>query len=132
MRTLLNIVWVVFAGFWLALGYLLAGLICCVLIVTIPWGVACFRIAGYVFWPFGRAIVARPGAGTFSAIGNIIWFAVAGVWLAIGHVTTAAALAVTIIGLPMAWANLKLIPVTLFPLGKQVVPSSTYFGTVAP
>lgn len=132
MRTLLNIVWVVFAGFWLALGYLLAGLICCVLIVTIPWGVACFRIAGYVFWPFGRAIVARPGAGTFSAIGNIIWFVAAGVWLAIGHVTTAAALAVTIIGLPMAWANLKLIPVTLFPLGKQVVPSSTYFGTVAP
>lgn len=132
MRTLLNIVWVVFAGFWLAMGYLLAGLICCLLIITIPWGVACFRIAGYVFWPFGRAIVARPDAGAFSAIGNIIWFVVAGVWLAIGHVTTAAALAVTIIGLPMAWANLKLIPVTLFPLGKQVVPSTTAFGTVAP
>ena len=132
MRTLLNLIWVVLAGFWLALGYLAAGLICCVLIVTIPWGVACFRIAGYVFWPFGRAIVQRPGAGAFSAIGNIIWFVVAGVWLAIGHVATAAALAVTIIGLPMAWANLKLIPVTLFPLGKQVVASTTRFGTIAP
>ena len=120
MRTLLNIIWVVFGGFWLFLGYLFFGVIACLLIVTIPAGVASFRIAAYVLWPFGREVVPSPGAGAMSGISNIIWFLVAGLWLAIGHVT-AAAQAITIVGIPLAVANIKLIPVTCFPFGKQIV-----------
>lgn len=121
MRTILNIIWVVFSGFWLWLGYLLAGVVACVLIITIPAGLACFRISSYVLWPFGREVVEVPGAGAMSTLGNVIWFLVAGLWLAIGHLTTAAAQAVTIIGIPLAIANVKMIPVTCFPFGKQVV-----------
>ena len=121
MRTLLNIIWVVFGGFWLFLGYLFFGVIACLLIVTIPAGVASFRIAAYVLWPFGREVVPSPGAGAMSGISNIIWFLVAGLWLAIGHVTTAVAQAITIIGIPLAVANIRLIPVICFPFGKQIV-----------
>jgi membrane protein len=122
MRTLLNVIWVVFAGFWLWLGYLLAGIVACIFIITIPAGVACFRIAGYVLWPFGRQVVTTPGAGVMSGLSNIIWFLVAGLWLAVGHVLTACAQAITIIGMPLAIANIKLIPITCFPFGKRVVP----------
>lgn len=128
MRTLLNIIWLVFAGFWLALGYVAAGVVCCVLIVTIPFGIASFRIAGYALWPFGRTVVERPGSGVMSALGNVIWVIVAGIWLAIGHVATAIPLFVSIIGIPMGIANLKLIPVSLMPLGKEIVPSTQPFG----
>ena len=124
MKTLLNIIWFFFGGLPLFLGYLLAGLISCIFIVTIPAGVASFRIASYVLWPFGREVVPAPGAGAMSAISNVIWFLVAGLWLAIGHVTTAAAQAITIVGIPLAVANIKLIPVTCFPFGKQIVESS--------
>ncbi|BCW20716.1 hypothetical protein NtRootA9_34240 [Arthrobacter sp. NtRootA9] len=128
MKTLLNIIWLVFGGLWLALGYFLAGVICCVLIVTIPWGFASFRIAAYTLWPFGRMVVDKPGGnGVFSLLGNVIWLLVAGIWIAVGHVATAIAMAATIIGIPLAIANLKLIPVSLMPLGKQIVPSSTPF-----
>ncbi|MCU1522214.1 MAG: YccF protein, partial [Arthrobacter sp.] len=114
MKTLLNIIWLVFGGFWLALGYFAAGIICCLLIVTIPWGIASFRIAAYTLWPFGRMVVDKPGGtGVFSLLGNVIWLVVAGIWIAIGHVVTAFAMAVTIIGIPLAIANLKLIPVSL-------------------
>ena len=98
------------------------GVIACLLIVTIPAGVASFRIAGYALWPFGRTVVTKPGAGAMSGLSNVIWFLVAGLWLAIGHLTTAAAQAVTIIGIPLAIANVKMIPVTCFPFGKEVVP----------
>lgn len=128
MRTLLNLIWLVFAGFWLAVGYALAGVLCCVLIVTIPFGIASFRIAGYVLWPFGRTVVDRPDAGVWSAIGNVIWVLVAGLWLAIGHVITAIPLFISIIGIPMGVANLKLIPVSLTPLGKQIVPTDAPFA----
>lgn len=121
MRVLLNIIWVLFGGFWLFLEYLLAGIIGCIFIVTIPAGVACFRIAGHVLWPFGRHAVRRPTAGAMSTLGNIVWFVVAGLWLALGHITTAAAQALTIIGIPLAVANLKLIPVTCFPFGVDIV-----------
>lgn len=124
LRVVLNIVWLFTAGFWLFLGYLLAGIIACIFIITIPFGLAAFRIAGYVLWPFGREVVEQPDAGVASTVGNVIWFLVAGLWLAIGHIGTAIAQAVTIIGLPLAWANLKLIPVTCFPFGKEVVPSA--------
>lgn len=128
MKTLLNLIWFVLAGFWLALGYALAGVICCVLIVTIPFGIASFRIASYVLWPFGRTVVDKPTAGGWSVLGNIIWVLVAGLWIAIGHLTTAAALAVTIIGIPLAIANLKLIPISLLPLGKEIVPTDRPFA----
>ena len=132
MRTLLNIIWFVLSGFWLWLGYLLAGVVCCLLVVTIPWGIASFRIAGYVLWPFGRKVVDKPTAGALSAVGNVIWFIVAGLWLAIGHVLTAIAQAVTIIGIPLAWANIKLIPVTCFPFGKEVISSDAARARMLP
>jgi uncharacterized membrane protein YccF (DUF307 family) len=124
MRTLLNIIWFVFSGFWLWLGYMIAGLICCALIVTIPWGIASFRMASYAVWPFGREVVDKPGAGVFSLLGNVIWVLVAGWWLALAHVTTGIALCLTIIGIPMGFANFKLIGVSLMPLGKQIVRSA--------
>lgn len=128
LNVVLNVVWLVVAGIPLALGYVLAGLICFVLIVTIPWGVASFRVANYVLWPFGRTVVDKPSAGLGSALGNVIWILVAGIWLVLEHIAIAIALAVTIIGIPLAIANLKIIPVTLAPLGKQIVPSSQVFA----
>ncbi|HEY0693955.1 MAG TPA: YccF domain-containing protein [Kribbella sp.] len=127
MRTILNLIWLVLAGFWLAVGYVVAGLICCVLIITIPFGIASFRIAGYALWPFGRTVVDKPGAGAPSALGNIIWLVVAGWWLALGHLVSGIALCVTIIGLPLGLANFKLIPISLLPLGKEIVRSDQAF-----
>jgi Predicted membrane protein len=129
LRFVLNVIWLFVAGFWLAVGYALAGLICCVLVVTIPFGVASFRMAGYALWPFGRELVRKPGAGTGSTVANIIWIIVAGWWLALEHVATAFALAVTVIGIPMAWASLKLIPVALAPFGNEVVPVGSQRST---
>jgi len=125
MRTLLNLIWLVFGGLWLAIGYFVFGLLACVLIVTIPFGIASLRMAKYALWPFGSAVVEKKGAGAGSAIGNVIWFVVAGVWLAIGHVVTALAQGITIVGIPVALANLKMIPVTCFPFGKEIVPRSS-------
>ena len=122
MRTLLNIIWLLLCGIWMALGYVIAGIVCCVLIITIPFGLASFRIASFALWPFGRTLVRRDDAGAPSVIGNVIWIIFAGFWLAIAHVLTAIALAVTIIGLPLAVANLKLVPVSLTPLGRVIVP----------
>ena len=120
MRFLLNVIWLVFGGLFLALGYALAGLVCFLLIVTIPFGIAAFRMANYALWPFGRDVVRRPGAGVASAIGNILWVVLFGWWLALGHIATAIAQFVTIIGIPLALANLKLVPVSLFPLGAEI------------
>ena len=125
MRTLLNIIWFFFGGLPLFLGYVMAGIISCIFIVTIPAGVACFRIAGYVLWPFGKRVVDKPNAGAGSALMNIVWFLVAGLWLVIGHITTAAAQAVTIVGIPLAIANLTMIPITCFPFGKVVIDDPT-------
>lgn len=127
MRVLLNLIWLVLCGFWMAIGYAVAGLICFVLIITIPFGIAAFRIAGYVLWPFGRTIVDRPTAGVGSAIGNVIWLVFAGIWLAIGHLVTGLLLLVTIIGIPLALGNFKLIPISLMPLGKQIVPTDAVY-----
>jgi len=121
MRILLNVIWLVFGGFWLALGYFAAGIICCILIITIPFGIAAFRIGIYALWPFGKTVVDKPTAGVGSMIGNVIWVIIAGIWLAIGHIVTAAAMAITIIGIPLAVANLKMIPISLMPLGKEIV-----------
>ena len=125
MRLVLNVIWLLFGGLWLALGYLLAALLCFLLIVTIPFGFAALRIASYALWPFGRTIIDKPGARTGALIGNVIWVLLFGLWLAIGHLVSAAAMAITIIGIPLALANLKLIPVSLVPLGKEIVPVSS-------
>lgn len=122
MRVLLNIIWLVFAGFWLAIGYVIAGALMCLLIVTIPFGIAAFRMAAFAIWPFGNAIVAKPNAGAGSALMNVIWFVLAGWWLALGHIATAIALALTIVGIPLALGNLKMLPVTCVPFGKDILP----------
>jgi uncharacterized membrane protein YccF (DUF307 family) len=124
VRTLLNIIWLVLSGFWLAVGYALAGLVMCILIITIPFGIQAFKLAGYALWPFGRAVVKKPEAGAGSVIGNVIWLVLAGWWLAVGHLATAVLLAITIIGIPLAWANVKLIPMALWPFGREVVPAA--------
>jgi uncharacterized membrane protein YccF (DUF307 family) len=126
MTTLLNVIWLVLAGIWLAIAYCVAGVIACVLIVTIPFGIASFRMANYVLWPFGRTIVPKPTAGVMSTIGNVIWFVVAGWWLALGHLVTGIALCLTIIGIPLGIASFKLIPVSLVPLGKDIVATRSH------
>jgi uncharacterized membrane protein YccF (DUF307 family) len=123
VRFILNIIWLVLCGFWMALGYTFAALICFILIITIPFGVAALRIAMYALWPFGRTVVRKPGAGAGSLIGDVIWIVLCGWWLAIGHVVTGIALCVTIIGIPLGLANFKLIPVSLAPFGVEIVPT---------
>jgi uncharacterized membrane protein YccF (DUF307 family) len=123
MRTLLNIIWLVLSGFWLAVGYALAGVLMFILIITIPFGIQAFKLAGFALWPFGRAVVKRPDVGAASVIGNVLWLLLAGWWIALAHLVTAVPLALTIIGLPLAWANIKLIPIALWPFGREVVPA---------
>jgi uncharacterized membrane protein YccF (DUF307 family) len=123
MRTIGNILWLVFAGFWLAIGYVIAGIISFILIITIPFGVASFRLAGYALWPFGRTIVSRPTAGVWSTIGNILWFIVAGLWLAIAHIILGLVMFVFIITIPFGIASFKMAALALFPLGKDIVPT---------
>lgn len=125
MRTFLNIIWLVLSGFWMFLGYMLAGAVLCVLILTIPWGIASFRIGLYALWPFGRTIVDKPTSGVGSFLGNVVWVILAGWWLAIGHIVTGIALCITIIGIPLGIASFKLVPISLMPLGKVIVDSRT-------
>jgi uncharacterized membrane protein YccF (DUF307 family) len=125
MRTILNVIWLVLCGLWMAIGYAIAGLLCFVLfflVVTIPLGIAAFRIAAFVLWPFGRTIAPRPHAGPASLIGNVIWVILFGWWLAIGHLITGIALCLSIIGIPLGLANFKIIPISLLPLGMEIVP----------
>src|SRR3954468_85883 len=121
MRLLLNIIWFVLAGFWLAIGYALAALVCFILIITIPFGVAALRIGVFALWPFGKTVVRRAGAGAPSAVGNVIWFLLCGWWLALGHLITGVLLCLTLIGIPLGLANFKLIPVSLRPFGRDIV-----------
>jgi uncharacterized membrane protein YccF (DUF307 family) len=122
MDTILNIIWLIFCGIWMAIAYVLAGIVCCILIITIPFGIASFRIASYVLWPFGRTTEVRRSAGIGSLIGNIIWIIVAGWWLALGHLVTGVLLCLTIIGIPLGIGNFKIIPISLMPLGVHIVP----------
>ncbi|MCC3294055.1 YccF domain-containing protein [Arthrobacter sp. zg-Y411] len=127
MKAILNVIWLLFGGIWLALGYALAGVLCCLLIVTIPFGIASFRIANYALWPFGRTVVDRGGfSGPLSLVGNIIWLLLAGIWIAIGHVVTAIPMFVSIVGIPLGIANLKMVPISLMPLGKFIVPTDSW------
>jgi uncharacterized membrane protein YccF (DUF307 family) len=133
MRVIGNIIWFVLCGLWMAILYALAGIVMCILIITIPFGIASFRIAGFCLWPFGRVIVHRADAGAASTIGNIIWIILAGWWLALGHLITGILLCITIIGIPLGLANFKLIPVCLTPLGREIVDihsAAAYSGAV--
>ena len=122
LNAILNVIWLVLEGLWMALGYFLAGIVCCLLIITIPFGIAAFRIAGYVLWPFGRTIERSPTAGAASLIGNVLWVILLGWWLALGHLIAGVLLCLTIIGIPLGLASFKIISVTLAPLGARIVP----------
>jgi uncharacterized membrane protein YccF (DUF307 family) len=121
VRVLLNLIWLIFGGLLLALGYAVAALVMFILIITIPFGIASARIALFCLWPFGRTIVRRPDAGAGSTVGNVIWFLLAGWWLVLGHLVTGVLMCITIIGIPLGIANFKLIPVTLTPFGREIV-----------
>jgi uncharacterized membrane protein YccF (DUF307 family) len=124
VRTVGNIIWLVFGGLLLAIIYVIAGIINCIFIITIPFGLASFRLAGYALWPFGRVVVDR-GKGSGSGIrliGNIVWLVFGGLWLALLHLFAALLCAITIIGIPFAIAHLRLAGLALMPLGKQIVP----------
>jgi uncharacterized membrane protein YccF (DUF307 family) len=121
MRLVLNVIWFIFAGLWLAIGYAIAALVMFILIITIPFGVAALRIGIFALWPFGKTVVRKPDAGAGSAIGNVIWFLLAGWWLIILHLITGVLLCLTIIGIPLGLANFKLIPVTFRPFGRDIV-----------
>ena len=121
MKVLLNLIWLIFGGLLMALGYAIVALIMFILIITIPFVIASARIALFCLWPFGRTLVKRPDAGAGSLIGNIIWFVLAGWWLALGHLVTGLLMCITIIGIPLGLANFKLIPVSLTPFGRDIV-----------
>jgi uncharacterized membrane protein YccF (DUF307 family) len=123
VRMILNLIWLVLCGIWLAIVYVLAGIVACLLIITIPFGIAAFRIANYVLWPLGRTTVPRADAGVGSLIGNIFWIILFGWELTLMHLITGIILCLTIIGIPLGLANFKLIPISLLPLGVRIVPS---------
>jgi uncharacterized membrane protein YccF (DUF307 family) len=126
---MLNILWLVLSGVWLAIAYVVAGIIQCVFIITIPFGVQCFKLAGFALWPFGRAVVKRPNRSrSLSAIGNFLWFFLAGIWLALVHLITGVLLCITIIGIPLGVANFKMMRFALVPFGKDIVKRGEAYG----
>jgi uncharacterized membrane protein YccF (DUF307 family) len=132
MRLILNLIWLILCGWWMAILYFLAGIVCFILIITIPFGIAAFRIASYVLWPFGRSVQVRRDFGIGSVIGNIIWIVLVGWGLALGHLTAGILLCITIIGIPLGLANFKLIPISLIPLGVRIVPSDELYPGYTP
>src|ERR1700751_212845 len=127
MRLILNLIWLILCGWWMASLYTIAALVCFVLIITIPFGIAAFRIASYVLWPFGRSVAMRRDFGVGALIGNIIWIVLLGWELALGHLTSGILLCLTIIGIPLGLANFKMIPISLLPLGVQIVSSDELY-----
>ena len=127
---LLNVLWIFLGGAWMAFGWLVAAVVMAITIVGLPWARAAFNIAAYTLLPFGSKAVRRDevtgesdiGTGPLGVIGNLIWLVLAGRWLALGHLITAVILAVTIIGIPFAWAHLKLAGIALWPIGRTIVP----------
>ena len=131
MAILLNLLWIAFGGLWMAVGWVIAALVMAITIIGLPWARAAFNIAAYTLLPFGQKAVSRAdylgrhdiGTGPLGFVGNVVWFVLAGWWLALGHLVTAILLAVTIIGIPFAWAHLKLAGLALWPVGKVIVPA---------
>lgn len=121
MQVILNILWLLLSGFWMAIAWLGAALLMFLLIITIPFGIQAVKIATFALWPFGRTLIKRPDAGAPSALGNVLWLILAGWWLALGHLVAAVLLAITIIGLPLAAGHIKLVPVSLWPFGREIV-----------
>jgi len=121
MRIVLNILWLVLAGLWLAIGYVIAAIFCFILIITIPFAIAALRIAGHTLWPFGSTAVRNPDAGAASLIGNVLWLLLGGWWLALAHIVAGVALCITIIGIPLGLACFKLVPICFWPLGVEIV-----------
>jgi uncharacterized membrane protein YccF (DUF307 family) len=127
---LLNVLWIVCGGLYMAVAWIVAAFIMAITIIGLPWTRAAFNIALYTLLPFGQKAVSRAevtgvedfGTGPFGMLGNIIWLVLAGWWLALGHLITALLLALTIIGIPFAWAHLKLAGIALWPIGKMIVP----------
>lgn len=136
---LLNLLWIVFGGLWMALGWVVAAILMAVTIVGLPWTRAAFNIAAYTLLPFGQKAVSRAdytghediGTGPLGLLGNLIWLVLAGWWLALAHLVTAIVLAITIIGIPFAWAHLKLAKLALWPIGKMIVPTDSPFSPMA-
>jgi uncharacterized membrane protein YccF (DUF307 family) len=127
----LNILWIMFGGLWMAFGWVVAAIIMAITIIGLPWARAAFSIAAYTLLPFGQKAVRRDsltgrqdvGTGPLGLIGNLIWLVLAGWWLALAHIVTAVVLAVTIVGIPFAWAHVKLAGLALWPIGKEIVPA---------
>ena len=128
---LLNLLWLVFGGLWMALGWVIAAIVMAITIIGLPWTRAAFNIASYTLLPFGQKAVSRAeytgrqdiGTGPLGVFGNVLWFVLAGWWLALAHLLTAILLAITIVGIPFAWAHLKLARLALWPIGKMIVPA---------
>ena len=129
-RLLLNLLWIVFGGLWMAAAWVVAAVVMALTIIGLPWTRAALNIAFYTLLPFGHRAVSRAeytgnedlGTGPFGLLGNLIWLVLAGWWLALGHLLTAAALAITLIGIPFAWAHLKLAGLALWPIGRIIIP----------
>ena len=124
MKTLLNVVWLVLAGFWLALGYLFAAILLAITVIGLPFAKQSLKLAHYALWPFGRALVQSPSRHkSHSVVGNVLWFVLAGWWLALAHVATGIALCLTIIGIPLGIADFKMAGAALVPFGRTIVPA---------
>ena len=131
LSVLLNLLWIIFGGIWMAAGWVIAAIIMALTIIGLPWTRAAFNIAVYTLLPFGQKAVSRAayghndiGTGPLGILGNVLWFVLAGWWLALGHLITAIMLAITIVGIPFAWAHVKLAGLALWPIGKMIVPAS--------
>ena len=128
---LLNLIWIVFGGLWMAAGWIIAAVVMAITIIGLPWTWAAFNIAAYTLLPFGQKAVSRAeyigqhdlGTGPLGVLGNVLWLVLAGWWLALGHLITAIMLVITIIGIPFAWAHVKLAGLALWPIGKMIVPA---------
>lgn len=122
MRVVLNVLWLLLAGIWMAIAYVIAGAILCITIIGIPFGVQSFKLAAYALWPFGRALVpSATRLKAVNAVANILWFILAGWWLALGHLFTGIVLCITIIGIPLGVASFKMAGAALVPFGKEIV-----------
>jgi len=129
VRIVGNLLWLLLAGIWLAIGYVIAGVINCIFIITIPLGIQSFKLAGYALWPFGRMVVHRPDRDiAFGCLGNAIWFVFGGFWMPLGHLIAGVLMCLTVIGIPLGIASFKMAGLALAPFGKQIVP----VGTVPP
>ena len=131
LSVLLNLLWIIFGGLWMAAGWMIAAVVMAITIIGLPWTRAAFNIAVYTLLPFGQKAVSRAayghndiGTGPLGILGNVLWFVLAGWWLALAHLITAIMLAITIVGIPFAWAHVKLAGLALWPIGKMIVPAS--------